>query len=132
MLVDSQVVIGAATKGGSPFVPLNSLLRRLAALTFAGGLVLRLVFTPSEHNPSDYPSRGDSSSWPAGLQNASRHGISGGLRFARRVKHLAIKRKPDRDRLLQYVTQLDITWRRLRETGMVDSASVSTMTTSSC
>ncbi len=39
-------------------MPLNQLLRRLAALCFLGGLVLYVVFVPSAHNPADAPSRG--------------------------------------------------------------------------
>ena len=58
VLVDSKVVIGAATKGRSSSQPLNAILRRLAALCFAGGLVLHCVFISTSHNPGDWPSRG--------------------------------------------------------------------------
>ena len=68
ILVDSKVVIGAVTKGRSSSTPLNALVRRLAALTFAGGLVLHFIFVPSAHNPSDWPSRGGPASWPAALK----------------------------------------------------------------
>ena len=57
VLVDSKVVVGAVTKGRSPSFPLNRLLQRLAALCFAGGLVLHCVFIPTAHNPSDWPSQ---------------------------------------------------------------------------
>jgi hypothetical protein len=58
VLVDSKVVVGAATKGRSASYPLNRLLRRLAALCLFGDLLLHLVFIPTEHNPADAPSRG--------------------------------------------------------------------------
>ena len=38
VLLSSRVVIGAVGKGRSSSVPLNRLLRRLAALTFSGGV----------------------------------------------------------------------------------------------
>ena len=47
VLVDSKVVVGSVTKGRSSSVPLNALLRKLAALCFAGGLVLHVVFIPT-------------------------------------------------------------------------------------
>ena len=58
VLVDSRVVLGAVTKGRSSSVPLNRILRQLAALSFAGGLTMQVVFTPTRHNPADAPSRG--------------------------------------------------------------------------
>ena len=69
VLIDSRVVLGAAAKGRSSSKGLNRLLRQLAALTFAGDLVLHLVFVPSAHNPSDHPSRGPAWSWPAALRH---------------------------------------------------------------
>ena len=51
VLIDSKVVIGAVAKGRSSSVPLNRILRRLTALCFAGGLVLRCIFVPTSHNP---------------------------------------------------------------------------------
>ena len=68
VLVDSKVVLGACVKGRSSSAPLNALLRRLAALCFAGGLVLHCVFVPTSHNPSDWPSRGGPETWPAELR----------------------------------------------------------------
>ena len=76
VLIDSKVVIGAVAKGRSSSVPLNRILRRLTALCFAGGLVCRCIFVPTSHNPGDWPSRGDASTWPRGLRTiarASRH-----------------------------------------------------------
>ena len=58
VLVDSKVVTGAVTKGRSSSVPLSGLLRRLAALCFAGGLLLHCVCVPKSHNPGDWSSRG--------------------------------------------------------------------------
>ena len=59
LLVDSRVVVGAIGKGRSGSFPLNRLLKRVAALCFAGGLFLRVVYIPTEHNPADYPSRNE-------------------------------------------------------------------------
>ena len=53
LLVDSKVVLGAIAKGRSSSKSLNALVRRAAALCFAGGLVLHCVFIPTKHNPSD-------------------------------------------------------------------------------
>jgi len=86
VLLDSRVVVGAVGKGRSGSVPLNRLLRRLAALTFAGGLALFVVFIPTAHNPADHPSRGGPDTWPGALRAASRSGVVGG---ARRVRKLA-------------------------------------------
>ena len=58
VLVDSKVVVGAVTKGRSGSRLLNMWVRRIHCLCFAGGIRLMLVYVPSEHNPSDYPSRG--------------------------------------------------------------------------
>jgi hypothetical protein len=58
VLVDSNVVVGAVTKGRSASYPLNLLLRRLAALCLFGDLLLHVVFIATEHNPADAPSRG--------------------------------------------------------------------------
>ena len=59
VLVDSRVVVGAIAKGRSGSFPLNRLLKKVAALCLAGGLVLRVVYIPTEHNPADYPSRNE-------------------------------------------------------------------------
>ena len=69
MLIDSKVVIGAVTKGRSSSLPLNGVLRRIASLCFAGGLILRCVFVLTSHNPGDWPSRGDASTWPRELRS---------------------------------------------------------------
>jgi hypothetical protein len=55
-------------KGRSSSRPLNALVRRVAALCFAGGLVLHCVFISTKHNPADWPSRGDATTWPTALR----------------------------------------------------------------
>ena len=57
ILCDSQVVVGAVTKGRSSSQPLLRRLRTLAALTLASGLRPALVWIASESNPADEPSR---------------------------------------------------------------------------
>ena len=101
VLLDSRVVIGAATKGRSSSMPLNLLCKRLAALTFATDILLHLVFIPTAHNPSDWPSRGGPSTWPHCLQS---------------------RKQPKALRPPQHsVIALDQAWQRLRSTGMVSS-----------
>ena len=68
LLVDSKVALGAIAEGRSSSKSLNALVRRAAALCFAGGLVLHCAFILTKHNPSDWPSRGDAATWPAALQ----------------------------------------------------------------
>ena len=58
LLVDSRVVLGAVAKGRLGSQSLNFFLKRIAALCFAGGLELQVVYIPSEFNPADFPSRG--------------------------------------------------------------------------
>ncbi len=58
VLIDSRVWIGAAAKGRSSSVPLLRLLRRVAAMVLASGVVVHYVYVPSAHNPADAPSRG--------------------------------------------------------------------------
>ena len=58
VLIDSRVWIGAAAKGRSSSVPLLRLLRRVAAMVLASGVVVHYVYIPSAHNPADAPSRG--------------------------------------------------------------------------
>ena len=69
VLSDSRFVIGAVSKGRSSPTRLNRVIRQLAALCFAGGLLLHLVFIPTEHNPADHPSRGGPDMWPAELRS---------------------------------------------------------------
>ena len=57
-LVDSKVVLYSVAKGRSSSRPLLRILRRIAALQLAGNLMTRLIFIPTEFNPSDLPSRG--------------------------------------------------------------------------
>ena len=68
LVIDSKVVLGAVAKGRSSSKPLNALIRRVAALCFAGGLVLHCVFISTKHNPADWPSRGDVHTWPSQLR----------------------------------------------------------------
>ena len=58
VLVDSKVVVGVFCKGRSSSPTLNMWIKRIHCFCFAGGIRLVLIFVPSEHNPSDYPSRG--------------------------------------------------------------------------
>ena len=57
-LQDSQVVVGAGTKGRSSSSALMRPLRRTAALLLAGNLWIDRLWIPSKANPSDGPSRG--------------------------------------------------------------------------
>ena len=59
LLVDSKVAVGAMQKGRSGSPALNALVRKVHCLCMAGGLRLHIVFMPTEHNPADYPSRGE-------------------------------------------------------------------------
>ena len=68
LFIDSKVVLGAISKGRSSSKLLNAIVRRAAALCFAGGLVLHCVFISTKHNPADWPSRGDITTWPAALR----------------------------------------------------------------
>ena len=77
VLIDSKVVIGGVTKGRSFSVPLNALIRRLAALCFAGILLPHCVFVPTSHNPADWPSRGPFDMWPAALKRGDGNRRSG-------------------------------------------------------
>ena len=64
--------MGAVTKGRSSLRRLDHVLRQLAALCFCGGLVLHVVFIPTEHNPADHLSRGRPETWPLDLLARSR------------------------------------------------------------
>lgn len=57
VLSDSQVVIGAVTKGRSSSPQLLRRLRTVSALVLAGGIRLSVRWVPSEFNPADGPSR---------------------------------------------------------------------------
>ena len=57
VVMDNTTALLAAMKGRSPLRPINRLLRRVAALLICSGVRLRLIYTPSEWNPSDLPSR---------------------------------------------------------------------------
>ena len=59
ILLDSKVLLGAAAKSCSSSRALNRLLRKAAAMVFAGDLYLRLVFVPSSDMPADAPSRAE-------------------------------------------------------------------------
>ena len=100
VLIDSRVVLGGTTKGRSGSAALNKLLRQVAALTLAGGLLLHLVFVPSAHNPSDPPSRGGPATWPPALRVGSRYGVEGGVRAACRADRAACREHAARVRAL--------------------------------
>ena len=57
VVMDNTTALFAAMKGRSPSWPLNRLLRKIAALLLCSGIKLHLIYTPSEWNPSDLPSR---------------------------------------------------------------------------
>jgi hypothetical protein len=75
-------------KDRSGSAALNSLLRRVAALALAGGILLHFVFVPSAHRPSDPPSRGGPATWPRALRESTRYGGEGGMRECRRLLRL--------------------------------------------
>lgn len=57
ILSDSQVVVGAVTKGRSSSQPLLRRLRALAALVLASGIRPTLAWVATDRNPADEPSR---------------------------------------------------------------------------
>eukprot|EP00808_Paulinella_micropora_P000919 g25754.t1 len=57
LYTDSQVVLGAASKGRLSSRPLLRLLRRIASCLLASGSAIYLVHVPSGMNPADAPSR---------------------------------------------------------------------------
>jgi hypothetical protein len=57
ILVDSNVVRCACSKGRSSSKALTKLLVRLAALSLVGGLYLVFGFVPTRHNVADDPTR---------------------------------------------------------------------------
>ena len=63
LLVDAQAVLGAVSKGRSSSGTLRREIMRIAALQLVGGLLLKLVYVPSEDNPADAPSRGVVRRW---------------------------------------------------------------------
>ena len=63
LLVDAQAVLGAVAKGRSSSPSLQREIMRIAALQLAGGILLKLVYVPSEDNPADAPSRGVVRRW---------------------------------------------------------------------
>ena len=58
VLNDSQVVVGAVTKGRSSSQPLLRRLRTLSAWVLASGIRLSVRWIPTSVNPADGPSRG--------------------------------------------------------------------------
>ena len=58
LLVGARAVAGALRKGRSSAPSLTREIRHIAALVLAGGLRLKVLNVPSEHNPVDAPSRG--------------------------------------------------------------------------
>ena len=63
LLVDAPAVKGAVAKGRSSAPSLRLEVMRIAALQMAGGILLKLVYVPSEDNPADAPSRGVVRRW---------------------------------------------------------------------
>ena len=57
ILIDSAVVVGAASKGRTSS-SLRRCIRRFAALSLAGNVQAYIILLPSSHNPSDGASRG--------------------------------------------------------------------------
>ena len=57
-LVDAKSVLGACAKGRSSAVSFKSICRCFAAMCMAANILPKLVYIPSECNPSDAPSRG--------------------------------------------------------------------------
>jgi len=57
VLCDSQVALGAVSKGRSSSQPLLRRLRALAALVMASGLCVTVRWIPTDLNPADEPSR---------------------------------------------------------------------------
>jgi hypothetical protein len=129
ILLDSKVVIGAAAKGRSPSVPLNRILRRLAALTFVGGLVLHLVYITSHQNPSDPPSRGGPATWPSSLRKNTRHGKLGCVRRERRRELHSARERPSK--VAAYMTRFSASLKRLRETDMWSDSDTTSSASSS-
>ena len=103
ILVDSRVWLGGVTKGRSSSLPLNSLLRQVAALVMAGGLVLYVVFIPTAWNPADDPSRG------LVLPRARRDCLDSEDRLSKATL-----------RLQKYVADTEAAWQRLVDSGVVE------------
>ena len=55
--VDSHVALAATAKGRSPSRALQPALRRIAAVSLAGGLYPALHYAPTRINPADHPTR---------------------------------------------------------------------------
>lgn len=64
VLVDAKAVLGAAAKGRSSAPSIKRQLRKLAALTICGDYLIRYIYIPTEDNPADAPSRGESCRGP--------------------------------------------------------------------
>ena len=101
ILVDSRVWLGGVTKGRSSSLPLNTLLRQVAALVMAGGLVLHVVFIPTAWNPADDPSRG------LALPRARRDYVNSGDEASKAYL-----------RLQKYFEDTDGAWQHLIDSGM--------------
>ena len=56
----------AATAAATCLPQVAAALRQL--FCFPGGIVLHCIFISTKHNPADWPSRGDRSTWPADLR----------------------------------------------------------------
>lgn len=112
-LVDSKVVLGCVSKGRSSSQPLLRVLRRISALVLVSDVLLRLVYIPTEENPSDSPSRGIR------------------VRPSIRRSHLKAKRPPQKSKLNKYFDELDASWKHLKASGMLSSGDSSSVLLSS-
>ena len=63
LLIDATAVCGAVAKGRSSSPTLKHEIKQIAALAIAGDLWVRVVYIPSEDNPSNAPSRGVVRTW---------------------------------------------------------------------
>jgi len=63
LLVDAKAVLHAAAKGRTSAPTTLREIRRVAAYSLAGDLLIRYCYLPSEDNPADAPSRGIVRRW---------------------------------------------------------------------
>ena len=112
-LVDSKVLLGCATKGRSSSKALLRVMRRAGAIQLAANILVRLVYTPTEYNPSDLASRGIRSR-PLDRSNRSKNHSdkqeSKRSRYHERLRNL-ITSSPYRDELASLVADDPLYWR---------------------
>jgi len=58
IFADAKAIICAAAKGRTGAPALRRTLQHIAALALGADILMRLVYIPTESNPSDAPSRG--------------------------------------------------------------------------